>query len=139
MDFELKIKGTPAKFAVMVDFFNDGLLYRDKNNTFRYDIPGWAQDIPPEINLVKITFNRGVGCGMGWITAQSLPDNNTLLIVWLDDDWWADLEPVWILLFTELKRNDWLIQDKPATSFVNEKEGGPWIVISNPRDQMIVK
>ena len=78
MDFELKIEGTPAKFAVMVDLFDQRLRYRDKNVAYRFHMPDFPGDIPPDTNLVNITFTHDGPGGRGWLPDHAICQIKTM-------------------------------------------------------------
>lgn len=105
-----QFKGTPAEFGVMVRNFNRQKPQPDKTFFVVTDPPD--EKIPPHANPVHVRF----GCfpnmdnyDCGWIVAQSLPGGKSELTAgaWAEDGW-PKLEPIWNMLWGEMRQKGWL-------------------------------
>ena len=121
MEFELKIRGTPAMFATMVDTLDTQLWLRHKDNIWsqfnnnehinqrpRFDT-GDIRKISPDTNSTKVRIFAPNVKSWVFITANRTPDEKTLLVVYAEDEYWNSQKEYWELLYDELERQGWIV------------------------------
>jgi hypothetical protein len=118
MEFEVRFKGSPAQFAAMVKIFANR-VFLATGYKFAYRIQG--EDVSENALVAYIEFRDGNPPKRGWITAQRIPRNQTLLIISAQDEDWAVVQPRWEALRDELVRQGWVAG---ATAGASGPEGG---------------
>ncbi len=113
MKFELIIKGNPGEFAAMADFLGIRLRIEKGENSPSFNVQGDPNKFTPHTNTTRVEFcgPSNEKTGWGWITAQKIPNEKTLLYVTAEDENWEKLKVYWRLLYEELQRLGWTEQD----------------------------
>jgi hypothetical protein len=108
--FELIFNGTPARFGLLVRGLKQQI--REKNSTLEWMIDRdpftiYPVALPPDVQSVDVTFgdpNSEDTAICGHVTAQSLPDGKTFLIVSAEKESWPGLTQWWELIRAEAER-----------------------------------
>ncbi|MFC2052841.1 hypothetical protein ACFLV7_00885 [Chloroflexota bacterium] len=113
MEFELIVKGNPAEFAAMIDSFGIRLRIEKGENYPEFHARGDPRKFTSDTNKTSAHFSgpKNEKTGLGWITADKIPEDRTLLYVTAEDKNWEKLKGYWILIFKELQRLGWIDED----------------------------
>jgi hypothetical protein len=134
---ELRIRENPARFATMVEVFNGRLFALHRGDGPIFVVHGDGLRIPNDTNFVSVHFSSKQ-TGLGWITAQSLPDNRTLLIVTAKNEDRPGLEPLWTILTDELIRQGFIDNNQILSTPAQPAEVHPKVPVKKsggrPRD-----
>jgi hypothetical protein len=125
---EYKFKGSPVQFSIFIT--NYGKILADKHKSDIVDLIEPTSSILKDIPQARAMFfpidhldfeqQKGV---FGEITAQSLPNQTSLLKVEAQSHVWGKVQTTWEVILTELKRQGWISSDEEQDTQENKKAG----------------
>ncbi len=99
IEFEVVFNGTPQEFGIAVQIYEHSLRAKKRHTDILTDFIS----LDSQINPVYI-YLRVVDATM---TAHRIPNNRSRILVQVQDEAWADVEPTWKELYAALAAQGW--------------------------------